>query len=1494
MLVAMLLVNARPFMDIQAHGDGPGDNPIEKNAYINGSITPNNGTVSDPTTVALEDDITYTITAVNEKGYETGTTKYDVLFVLDWSGSMDLFNMNSDGVSALIYERDIMLDMCDFVIANYPGSRIAVMGMNATLNNYNDPDYTNIQYQTDFLDATQYAANRDDISAAFVFNPEYIDDDNGTFLKAAIDKMAGYSTSFGGSTTGGAETIIPRTGSDLSERIPVIIHISDFQIREAIDMYWNNSGQLYWSEVLKGYADSFASLFPEAILQTVRLDHSQNTDYNVFCTPADDDLMTTYVSPAGRSGWGFTKVPYGTSYASALDLVKNALTSKAPVPTEQGALITDVVPEGLDVDTSSISHGGVYNPVTRTISWDLTGVNEGEVTVSFTAKVKQAPKVFANTASVSFYDDSGNQSNTTYHQSLSGGPGEPGIAAKNAFINGSGTAQNGSSGSPVQVALDSAITYTITATNDKEHSTVPAQYDVLFVLDWSESMGREMYGSQNARLYERDIMLDMCDYVIATYPGSRIAVIAMNCPSPYWCTNNPLYTNIQFETDFLDATQFAAQRATISAAFNVPPEYGNDDNASFLKAATDKMAGLSTSYGSSVTGGATTIIPRTGSELDKRIPVVMVLTDFQITEEIGSIGNQSGQLYWSEVMKGHADRFESLLPKGILQMVRLDHSYNSNYSSPLHPEFDTYMTNYVVTASRTNWGFTKVPNNTPYATALISVKNTFISSVPFFGVQGTIITDVVPDGLEVNTGSISHGGVYNPATRTISWDLSEEDEGELTVSFTATVKQLSKDFVNTATVTYYDNSSDSTNTTYHQSPPPLPKETAKNAYINGSLTPQNGSSSDMVLVYLEDEITYKITAVNEKEMGVLPAVYDVLFVLDWSGSMGNNMNSSGTSARFYQRQVMLDMCDYVIANYPGSRVAVMGLNSLNNCYNDPDFTYIQFQTDFLDDVQYATNRDVISAAFDINPLYSNDDDGSFLQSAIDKMAGLSTTYGSSLGGNARTVTPRTGSDLDSRIPVIMLLSDFQLSEESSGTNNSGVPYWSNVMKAHADRFDSLFPNGVLQMVRLDHTSNFCFNTPIYDNLMETYLSPAGRAHWGFTKVAYNTSYTSALDKIKNDFNILIPYEGEIGTIITDVVPEGLEVDPTSISHGGTYDPAMRTITWDLSEEADGEITVSFKTTVKQTPKEFGNTAIITYYDDSWDASNTTYHRTLAPTVTEYFRELGNESNVLDSILDGNVLTLGFGDPYSPASGIPPETIILAGVTYNYYGYRVGSGPIDTTLRTMLPGVLISSVINHTEVTYLFERVVDTDFVFYKVDENDDPMEGVKFLLYACTDSDPATHNHPWLVSGSSSDCWGDAIAASSDVDGLVEFFDLPPGSYMLVEVETHPGYQLPQGQWLIEIDDSLVIDITAHGSPGSASVTLPPAFKLSPGGDELLLPNYRQMVMPRAGGPGLIHLTVLGVVLFGDGILFAILFSRRGRRMNGAHFAITTMDSLKT
>ena len=379
----------------------------------------------------------------------------------------------------------------------------------------------------------------------------------------------------------------------------------------------------------------------------------------------------------------------------------------------------------------------------------------------------------------------------------------------------------------------------------------------------------------------------------------------------------------------------------------------------------------------------------------------------------------------------------------------------------------------------------------------------------------------------------------------------------------------------------------------------------KNAYINGSETAENGTQSAPACVRAGDVIRYAITTGNYKQPGNYDAGLDVLFLLDWSTSMGAEM-VSGQSAIHYERDVMLDMSGFILGNYPNSRVAVMGMNSDLGLNNNPEYTNIQFQTDFLDEAQYKAELPNIHNAFNTAPAYRTEDLVSFFKAANFKMEGQTSAFGARLPTPTKYTIPR---DSSTRTPVIFFISDFQIPRSHNNSN-----YWESYMKGQADRFDAKSNGGILHTVRFDHTgnvppsSNGEYSGAKYDKVMQEYVSPAGRGHWGFTKVRKDTSYSEALGRIKSDFLSLASPGGDLGTVVTDMVPDGLEVVDGSINYGGVYDSDKRIITWDLSKEHSGEITVEFTAKVTQANNIFENTADVTYYDSAVGRSNTTYHK----------------------------------------------------------------------------------------------------------------------------------------------------------------------------------------------------------------------------------------------------------------------------------------------
>ena len=159
------------------------------------------------------------------------------------------------------------------------------------------------------------------------------------------------------------------------------------------------------------------------------------------------------------------------------------------------------------------------------------------------------------------------------------------------------------------------------------------------------------------------------------------------------------------------------------------------------------------------------------------------------------------------------------------------------------------------------------------------------------------------------------------------------------------------------------------------------------------------------------------------------------------------------------------------------------------------------------------------------------------------------------------------------------------------------------------------------------------------------------------------------------------------------------------------------------------------------------------------------------------------------------------------------------------------------------------------------------FFFTKVNQNKEPLGGVEFKLYGGkagetlqigTNDDPQDPSTYWDMTTVIE------TQTSHSTTGNVSFNGLATGNYLLMETKTVDGYELPSGQWIITVDANLgtVSDPMARGNP------LPPAFYKDSG--ELFLPNYRKLVMPKAGGIGLHVVASVGILLIGLAVLLLL------------------------
>ncbi len=168
------------------------------------------------------------------------------------------------------------------------------------------------------------------------------------------------------------------------------------------------------------------------------------------------------------------------------------------------------------------------------------------------------------------------------------------------------------------------------------------------------------------------------------------------------------------------------------------------------------------------------------------------------------------------------------------------------------------------------------------------------------------------------------------------------------------------------------------------------------------------------------------------------------------------------------------------------------------------------------------------------------------------------------------------------------------------------------------------------------------------------------------------------------------------------------------------------------------------------------------------------------------------------------------------------------------------------------------------------------FSFTKTGEDGAALAGATFSLYACGNSaHTKVSDHSATATNDAGCCWkvDEALATvTSDVDGLVDFGELETGQYMLVETAAPAGYRLPHGQWLADVDAAAqTVSITARGDD------LPPAFKKDATTGAYSVANYKEWVMPLAGGTGTIALTAAGSALVAAACACFLLTRRKNR-----------------
>jgi fimbrial isopeptide formation D2 family protein/uncharacterized repeat protein (TIGR01451 family) len=161
--------------------------------------------------------------------------------------------------------------------------------------------------------------------------------------------------------------------------------------------------------------------------------------------------------------------------------------------------------------------------------------------------------------------------------------------------------------------------------------------------------------------------------------------------------------------------------------------------------------------------------------------------------------------------------------------------------------------------------------------------------------------------------------------------------------------------------------------------------------------------------------------------------------------------------------------------------------------------------------------------------------------------------------------------------------------------------------------------------------------------------------------------------------------------VVDTLPAGLD-DPTSISNGGTWSSADRTITWHFASLADGDIVLTYKAAVSLSDKngdELTNVAVVTspntqcpnaeqLADECQDTSNVTVR---VPTLVI---EKAADRHVID-VTKGKDTTVTWTLTYTLTNGPVTDAVINdpipAGLSY-VPGSASNGGVYDPNSRTL--------------------------------------------------------------------------------------------------------------------------------------------------------------------------------------------------------------------
>jgi hypothetical protein len=551
----------------------------------------------------------------------------------------------------------------------------------------------------------------------------------------------------------------------------------------------------------------------------------------------------------------------------------------------------------------------------------------------------------------------------------------------------------------------------------------------------------------------------------------------------------------------------------------------------------------------------------------------------------------------------------------------------------------------------------------------------------------------------------------------VSWNFDTFPSGYNTIKVYCKVVASNLTFINEASVILEEVNAVKSNKTYHEVGS-LPLNVSKSARLTSTGIQSNGTEAAPVDVNINDIVEYTLNVLNDNKEVIEKQQYDIVFALDWSGSMGGVRDKS--------RDLVLQMSQKVFENYPGSRVAVMGMNCTENIQYVPQYTVLQIDTPFVGPADYATT---IANAYALTPLYAQDDCPMFISAATDKLSGdTSITYGTDTS-YPRKAIPRTDF---ARTPVIVMISDWISTAQEA-------------VLSSLNRYHEALPDGIFIGVNYNRSYGAATQTTEAINSYKA-VSPD---KWAWVELNYSLTAQEGFNRVWAAFDTYVPSAPPaiIGDV-SDLLPAGMAyVNSTPTASSATVDPTTgRTrVTWSAASLAQGMTTFKIQARVNKTRAsltDYMNTASVTVAGEGAVYTNSTYHRmensmilhlrqivvnpdgsyVELPAVGYYTMENNGESIGLASSsgLEGAGIT-GYTKYVLPNNADPLyaiDPLIPAG--YTYWGYNATpTNAAHSSLSRSVGDVTLDYTDNFEQWLTVYLRRVKVETPFVKESKTND-------------------------------------------------------------------------------------------------------------------------------------------------------------------------------